>query len=350
VQCGSAMATLARAHTALPSASTTCAWPRPAVHTRPLAPPPLRPRIPARPRPIVFVRAAADARLPAPAILDEYLRRWILRELSGWAQLVILELLAEGRVQWVTDASAGVRLAGAHPRRASVGTQLIAVSCEDRRGPRRPGLWAALSVAQALAERLDGVVVDPRRGVELAGPSRLRAPACARVQGIDHLCLPSAREDDGRLRLASLGMAQFGLPELELGRVPEPLATIAARLLLGVAQHLIDAAWIAPEPTTTTTTTTTSHARAREALLTVGELHWALGGEPHSIPITHGRGWTRVAVELDAGRGRPAALRIGPPLGARRWPHVGAWLRDAWADLVGPPTKQPCRANARIEH
>ncbi|MFO7563713.1 MAG: hypothetical protein R6X02_13780, partial [Enhygromyxa sp.] len=75
----------------------------------------------------------------------------------------------------------------------------------------------------------------------------------------------------------------------------------------------------------------------REALLTIGELHWALGGELGSIPHTSGRGWTRVAIELDAGRAWPELLRVGPPLGARQWRDPGAWIRDAWADLFGPP-------------
>jgi len=272
-----------------------------------------------RPRPVFFVRAPTSRALPPSAELEDYLRRWIMRELSGWAQLVILELLDEGSVEWVADAVHG---------RGGADQRLIAVRCVDRRGPRRPGLWAALSIASALAELLDGVVVDPRRSLEVCGDRPpLRPSADARVHTIDHLCVPSSRGPDRRRWLSTIGMSHFGLPDLGLERVPDPLAEIGARLLLGVAQHLIDSSWAPPRV----------GDHRREALLTVGELHWALGGEPGSIPMTHGRGWTRVGLELDGGRAWPELLRLCPPLGARSWRDPGAWIRDAWTDLFGPP-------------
>jgi hypothetical protein len=172
------------------------------------------------------------------------------------------------------------------------------------------------------------VVVDPRRSLEGFGEREpVRPPADARVRTVDHLCVPSSRGQSRRRWLSTLGMAQFGLPDLELVEVPERATEIGARLLLGVAQHLIDGSWTPPRP----------GDHPREALLTVGELHWALGGEAGTIPPTRGRGWTRVAIELDAGRAWPELLRVGPPLGARSWRDSGAWLRDAWADLFGPP-------------
>jgi hypothetical protein len=270
----------------------------------------------ARPRPLFFVQVPAGRELPASDELDEHLRRWIMRELSGWVQLVILELLDDGTVEWHVDAVHGA--AG----------RLIAVRCVDRRGPRRPGLWAALSIAAALAEQLGGVVLDPRRGTAVFGAGEpLRPPADARVHAIDHLCVPSSRGLGRRRWLSTVGLAHFGLPDLELVDVPEPTLELGARLLLGVAQHLIDSSWAPPS----------SGDHRREALLTMGELHWALGGEPGSVPSTRGRGWTRVALEFDGGRAWPELLRLGPPLGARRWRDPGAWIRDAWADLFGPP-------------
>ncbi len=299
------------------------------AHDKPLTSVPSRPlrlahvarkRTLVRPRPVFFVRAPADRSLPPADELDLHLRRWIMRELSGWVQLVILDLLADGSVEWIPDA--------VHGGDRSASQRLIAVRCVDRRGPRRPGLWAALSVATALAELLDGVVVDPRRSLEVFGEREpLRPPADGRVRAIEHLCVPSSRGPSRRRWLSSVGMQHFGLPDLELVEVPEPLAELGARLLLGVAQHLIDSSWSPPRP----------GDHPREALLTVGELQWALGGAAGTVPATRGRGWTRVAIELDAGRAWPELLRIGPPLGARRWRDPGAWLRDAWADLFGPP-------------
>ncbi|HLT37867.1 MAG TPA: hypothetical protein VK034_16395 [Enhygromyxa sp.] len=279
-----------------------------------------RGRVLVRPRPLFFVRAPASRQLPPSDELDVYLQRWLMQELNGWVQLVVLELLADGSVEWIADA--------VHGAVTDAGQRLIAVRCVDRRGPRRPGLWAALSVATALAELLDGVVVDPRRSLEVFGDRKpLRPPADARVRTVDHLCVPSSRGLARRRWLSTVGMAQFGMPDLELVEVPESVTQIGARLLLGVAQHLIDSSWTPPRP----------GDHPREALLTIGELHWALGGEAGSIPYTRGRGWTRVAIELDAGRAWPELLRVGPPLGARSWRDPGAWIRDAWADLFGPP-------------
>jgi hypothetical protein len=297
---------------------------------------------PIRARPTFFVRAPAGATLPAPPELLRHLHRWIMRELSGWLQLAVLELLDDGSMEWSIDATAN----------PSSGARVISVRCVDIPGPRRPGLWAALSVAHALAELLGGCVVDPRRSAASLseaspppeGPSRrsgararLRAPADGRVRTIHHLCVPCSRGRDRDHWLSSVGMAHFGLPDLELVDVPEPEVERAARLLLGVAQHVIESAWIPPREGT------------REVLLTVGELHWALGGEANAVPISTGRGWTRVALGFDRDRAWPLRregpygggealgqlLRLGPPSGTRQWRDSGAWLRDAWADLFG---------------
>lgn len=286
---------------------------------------------PARPRPIYFVRAPAGAELPEPAVLRLYLRRWVLRELCGWAQLAVHERVADGRVEWSEDSIASRALAGGAPARE----RILAVRCEDRRGPRRPGLWTALCVAEALAELLGGELVDARRGWSVSA-ARLRPPADARVRTVDHLWVPSSRGGDRRRWLSTVGMGGFGLPELELVDVSDRAAQIGARLLLGVAQHMIDAAWTPPRV----------DGPARELLLTHGELFWALGGEQGVTPRTRGRGWTRVLLEVDHGRAWPELLRLCPPFGSRNWRSTGAWLRDAWSDLFGPPEASARRVSA----
>jgi hypothetical protein len=285
-----------------------------------------------RPRPTFFVRLDAGVQLPELDLVGLDLRRWIMRELGGWLQLKVLELIDAGEVEWSLDATSE----SVSGREAGV---VITVRSVDRVGPRRPGLWAALSVAHALAELLGGVVVDPRRSEARFGPCvRLRPPADARVQVIDHLCVPSSRGLGRERWISSVGMAHFGLPDLEIVKVPPAVVELGARLLLGVAQHIIDASWSPPR----------SGDHPREALLTVGELHWALGGEAGSVPITSGRGWTRVALELDGGRAWPELLRLGPPIGARSWPDTGAWIRDAWTDLFGPPPAGEQRLRAVV--
>lgn len=267
-------------------------------------------------RPTFFVRAPAGATLPVRSEVERYLLRWVMRELSGWLQLAVVELITDGTVEWTSDATA----------QPSCGARVIAVRCTDIPGPRRPGLWAALSVAHALAELLGGCVVDPRRSVASFGArARLRAPADGRVRAIHQLCVPSSRGRGREHWLSSVGMAHFGLPDLELVDVPDAELERGARLLLGVAQHVIEAAWLPPR----------DGAGKREVLLTVGELHWALGGDADAMPISTGRGWTRIALAFDAGRAWPELLRLGPPSGARQWRDSGAWLRDAWTDLFG---------------
>jgi hypothetical protein len=280
-------------------------------------------------RPIFFVRAPANAALPNPSALERYLLRWIMRELSGWLQLAVVERITDGSVEWTTDATA----------QPSCGAHIIAVRCSDVPGPRRPGLWAALSVAHALAELLGGVVVDPRRSSASFGTqARRRAPADGRVRAIHQLCVPCSRGRGREHWLSSVGMAHFGLPDLELVDVPDAEVERGARLLLGVAQHLIEAAWSPPR----------DGASKREVLLTIGELHWALGGDADAVPLSTGRGWTRVALEFDNGRAWPELLRLGPPSGARRWRDGGAWLRDAHTDLFGRCSSPEWTARSRV--
>lgn len=285
------------------------------------SPPPPRPHA----RPTFFVRAPANATLPSPSAVERHLLRWIMRELSGWLQLAVIELITDGTVEWTSDATA----------QPSSSARMIAVRCADIPGPRRPGLWAALSVAHALADLLGGCVVDPRRcAVSFGARAQLRAPADGRVHAIHQLCVPSSRGRGREHWLSSVGMGHFGLPDLELVDVPDAELERGARLLLGVAQHVIETAWLPPRDGT-----------KREVLLTLGELHWALGGDADAVPMSTGRGWTRIALAFDAERAWPDLLRLGPPIGARQWRDSGAWMRDAWTDLFGrcssPDWSQP---------
>lgn len=223
-----------------------------------------------------------------------------MKRLSGWVQLVVIELLREGLVEWGLEQ------------------QRLVVRGLDRTGARRPGLWAALTVAHGLAALLGGSVIDPYRGsVSAEAWARLRVPADGRVRAIDHVSVARASGASGDWWLRSAGMAQFGLPELELAAVPDGDAEPGASLLLGVGQRLIESA--------------TTQATPREVLLTVGELHWALGGAADEVPISHGRGWTRVGLDAE----QPGRLRLRPPVGSRSWRGRGAWVRDVMHDLYG---------------
>lgn len=275
------------------------------------------------PCPTFFVLAPPELELPPRRELTRELSRWLQRELSGWVQLVALELLAEGRLEIVEDALVRTRV----DPRASDHQRLIVVRCPDRLGPRRPGLWTALGVAEALAERLGGELIDPRRaGFGLRPRAGLRPPADARVHVVDHLGVPSSTMHGRTHWLTTIGMAHFGLPDLEIEAVPGPLTEIAGRLLLGVAQHLVDGTAAAPR----------IGAGPREVLLTLGELHWALGHDPQAMASRRGRGWTRVALAREASRAWPELVGVRAPAGARTH-DAQRWLAAAWLDLVGQP-------------
>lgn len=295
------------------------------------------------PCPTFFVLAPASAQLPERTQLIRELSRVLARELSGWVQAVALELLTSGRVEIREDALVRTRV----DPRASDEQRLIVVQCTDRLGPRRPGLWTALCVAEALAERVGGELVDPRRaGFGLRPRAGLRPSPDARVHVVDHLGVPCSRTPGQRSRhwLTTIGMAHFGLPDIEIEAVPGPLDEIAGRLLLGVAQHLVDGTVAAPR----------RGCAAREVLLTLGELLWALGHDPRTLPSRRGRGWTRIALVRDSGRAWPELVSLRPPAGARQQ-AAEHWITAAWLDLVGigpaplPTNAEPARERSDEE-
>ncbi len=290
---------------------------------------------PEAPSPTFFVLAEPSRPLPARRELERLLGRWLMRELSGWVQMVIVEMLGEGQVEIVEDALVRTRV---DPRQADE-QRLIVVRCNDRRGPRRPGFWAALCVAEALAELVEGEIVDPRcAGLGLRPRPGLRPPADARVHVVDHLGVPSSAMQGRRHWLTTIGMAHFGLPDLEIEAVPGTMTEIAGRLLLGVAQHLVDGTAAAPRP----------GAGPREVLVTLGEMHWALGRDPLAMPARLGRGWTRIGLARGPSRvgSWPELVSLQAPLGARRV-AANHWITGAWLDLVGTSVPHPRASLAR---
>ncbi len=285
---------------------------------------------PDTPTPTFFVLTSPTHRLPPRAELERWLGRWLMRELSGWVQLVIVEMLIDGRLEIIEDALVRTRV---DPRQSDE-QRLIVVRCCDRVGPRRPGLWAAMCVAEALAELVEGEVVDPRRaGLGLRPRAGLRPPADARVHVVDHLGVPSSSMQGRRHWLTTVGMAHFGLPDLELEAVPGTMTEIAGRVLLGVAQHLVDGTAAAPRV----------GAGPREVLLTLGEMHWALGRDPLAMPAREGRGWTRVGLVREPSRAFPDLVSLRAPIGARS-SSSSHWITAAWLDLVGRPVPRNQRS------
>lgn len=104
-----------------------------------------------------------------------------------------------------------------------------------------PGLWCAFAVAATTAAGAGAVWFD-------VGALRVRSTAATNdplngdgvVHLGDHLLLLQSRDADGDVQTTTKGMAAFGLPELLLDGVPGHLGGVAALLVQGVGQRLVD--------------------------------------------------------------------------------------------------------------
>lgn len=250
-----------------------------------------------------------------PSILrDEIETRWGAGELAVY--------LAEGPLRPPPAAlrlMASASLDLGRRRRPCV----LRVCARDRLGPARVGLWACVVLGQALARDTGGRLIDPARGVLGGVPLEALRPASdLRVHVGRHICVPASPGLHGGYWLTSLGLHNFGVPELELQGVPQAQVENAARLMAGVGQNLIEreSRWSAREPTLT---------------LRLAELQRALGLRP-TPSATGAKEWTQVGLRPrrvfdDA----TARLELGPPGGYRG--SRRDWLAFALADLLGPP-------------
>lgn len=214
---------------------------------------------------------------------------------------------------------------------------VLGVSGADQPGPRRPGLWGCVVIAQALAAATGGKIVDPnRKGMGGVAVEELLVRSDARVHVGRHICVPACAGPGRGTWLTTLGLRKFGVPELEMCAVQSKHVESAARLMAGVGQVLVDS----DGPSLLS-------GRVPAALtVTLRELQWALGLRP-TASTTGAKQWTRIGL-----RSRRVLPRCAPRIellpapgyrGSRR-----DWLSFALADLVGPPRRaaQERMANA----
>lgn len=273
------------------------------------------------------LRGAVKAHLqadPPPAWLDP------LAELDSGA--VSVRLVVPDRAEVAPEFHAAIPLGPAEPR--------LIVSTPGRHGPARPGVWAARFVARALAERVGGTVLDPDAAALGPLPGEPIPDAEGpKIAAYEHLRVPTSTGPDRRAWLSVAGLANFGLPNLSLPSVPPPMTEHAARLLIGVAQHLIER----EHPTLWSPGTRTRF----EIRLALPELQRALRIAPVAVPGA--KGWTRVGLICDGtfGARRGRTLTVCPPVGAPD--PVSRWLRAALRELIGATPGQPHPTRARSE-
>jgi hypothetical protein len=208
------------------------------------------------------------------------------------------------------------------------GEEVLVLASYDAPGPRRPGLWACILAAQALARHVGGTIVDPdRAGLGGVRVEDLAVPADARVRLGRHICVPTSPGPGSGSWLSTLGMGKFGLPELELHRVPTPQVESGARLMAGLGQSLLERTDLA----------LCEGRFPGVATLTLRDLQRALGLRP--MPSAIGaKEWTRVGLRTRRVLpGQDPRLELCPPPGYRG--SRDDWMAFALADLVGPPRR-----------
>lgn len=221
----------------------------------------------------------------------------------------------QGRVRAI-DAS-GLDLAS---RRTGT---VLSIVAQDRVGPVREGFWAAMLAGDAIAAAMSGTLVDPaRRGFGALRAVEMAPRADGRVHVGRHLIVPATLDDGGWATLCTLGLHKFGLPELELKRVPSNLIESSARVMAGVGQALLER----------------SHPMPRGAVhrmeLAIGHVQWALGLRPTALGEAPGRAVIVLRETRATGSFGPR-LRLEAPREFRG--RHDTWPQHLLNALVGPP-------------
>lgn len=216
-------------------------------------------------------------------------------------------------------------------RRFVEASHVALVSSLDRILHPRLGLWAVTAASRAIAERLDGVVLDPAiprlRPIDDADDA---IPGDARLVVPRHIIVPFSLDRRGLGWMTTKGLGKFGLPELEVRDVPPDLPSMLLPLINGVAGLLVEASLKAAtedgEPAK-------AIAVGPEVRLDGATIARTYGGEPEDPPEGV-RGWTTIRLRFRKGRrGEDDFLRLVPP---SHFPEgQGVWLHSALGDLFG---------------
>lgn len=213
------------------------------------------------------------------------------------------------------------------------GGGLVEVSATSRLDADTVALWASMLGARSLASAFGGRVVDP------AWPRVMTSehdddvlPESPRVVMGDFMLVLSAADPSGRHgHLITFGLSRFGLPELEVGDVPEAALPALGRAATAIAADMLERAIAAP--------TDESGVRLLrlplELEVTRSMVDRAFGAAPQE-----GLAGARVGLRpLRLPDGSPL-LRFGPP-SESMMPRV-VWAR-ALAHVVGAPWRAPPR-------
>ncbi|NOU31595.1 MAG: DUF2314 domain-containing protein [Polyangiaceae bacterium] len=204
-------------------------------------------------------------------------------------------------------------------RRYQAASHVVAVIAEGSRA------LAAYSVASGIADALDGVVVDPQ-GLPRVLPQKLLA---ARISSDESdavskwiLC-PFSTSDDGLGWMTTTGMSRFGLPNLEMRRIPIGLDDALLSVMNAVAQHIVDAA------------ATGSHNASdvvldQDQVITQRDLSRAMGRDIAAKQTT-----VRLAFDGIGRDGMAPFVVIEPPASFKG--ELGEWYYALLSEFLGRP-------------
>ncbi|MFU8849984.1 DUF2314 domain-containing protein [Micromonospora sp. SL1-18] len=124
--------------------------------------------------------------------------------------------------------------------RLAAATHLVVVQAEYRPGWPPAHEWAARAVAAAIAETVDGDVVDVF-GLQFLDPAaalRSLPDADGRIRLVDWVLVPYSSDTDG-LWFTTKGLRRFGLLELQTQGVPDHLTRAWGAVMTGAARRLL---------------------------------------------------------------------------------------------------------------
>ncbi|MFI7427245.1 DUF2314 domain-containing protein [Micromonospora sp. NPDC049836] len=124
--------------------------------------------------------------------------------------------------------------------RLAAATHLVVVQAEYRPGWPPAHEWAARAVAAAVAETVDGDVVDVF-GLQFLDPAaalRSLPDAEGRIRLVDWVLVPYSSDADG-LWFTTKGLRRFGLLELQAQGVPDHLTRAWGAVMTGAARRLL---------------------------------------------------------------------------------------------------------------
>ena len=300
------------------------------------------------------------AERPEPEELEKYVHTWIATHVDSPLREALQSYSERGFGQFYVVASSHKSMVGLlqntrsyeknddeDPLQRESVRWCIVICAQGFLVPSTPHVWFARVAAHALATRFETQVIDVAHALcdRRYNSAHFAKPGQGFLHMSQHLRFLGSESKPSCMRLSSLGMHVFGLPEVELAACPQDLLHVGQMLLLGTAQHLVHAAM------------QYIHEADKEALVQEDPqrfdvdselaVHGALLFEATEGGANEDGGSTRVALTLPEDfQGR--IIRLTPP--AHMPQREDLWLAQACDELLGAPTPSQNEESTSHKH